>query len=61
MDMEDIFKDALFPYMGKGLDYKIIKKLIAEVESFVDDQKNIECVNCKGKKFKTTKEPWQAM
>ena len=46
MDMEQIFKEILYPYMGGGLDNKIIKLLIVEVEDFVEAQQTIKCNNC---------------
>ena len=59
--MEDIFYDILKEDFGDstGVSKLVAIRLIKEVESFVDDQKNIACNNCKGKKLKEMKEPWQ--
>ncbi len=61
MDMEDIFYDILEKYFldPSHLRRMVAKKLIKEVESFVDSQQHIKCVNCKGYKFKNIKERWQ--
>ena len=60
MDMEDIFSELLKITIKKPYFRELkVKQLIAEVKDFVDDQKNIECNNCRGKKFKVMKEPWQ--
>ena len=62
MDMEDIFYDIIIEWVLEDTKKNgriIVKRLIKEVEDFVDDQKNIACNNCKGKKFKAMKEAWQ--
>ena len=63
MDMEDIFNEILNSYIINRPNYcsSISKKLIKEVSDFVEAQQTIACNNCKGKKFKNLKEPWQAM
>ena len=69
MDMEDIFYEIIknYPRLNKDNPINMAEarlmaiKITKEVEDFVDDQKNIACNNCKGKKFKVMKEQWQAM
>ena len=63
LDMEDIIETILIeePSIREEIASYLTHKLIKEVADFVDHQKNIACNNCKGKKFKTMKEPWQAM
>ena len=64
MDMEDIFYDIILEWVLEDTKKNgriVAKRLIKEVVDFVDCQKNIACNNCKGKKFKTIKEAWQAM
>ena len=61
MDMEDIFYEILEKYFldPSHLRRMVAKKITKEVEDFVEAQQTIECNNCKGKKFKAMKEPWQ--
>lgn len=62
LDMEDIFTEILISRLINKTSARLIAiRLIEEVADFVDDQKNIACNNCKGKKFKDMKEPWQVM
>ena len=59
-DMEDIFTEVLVSRLIERTPARLIAvRLIKEVQDFVDAQKNIACNNCKGKKFKAMKEPWQ--
>ena len=60
IDMEDIFTEVLVSRLIERAPARLIAiRLIKEVADFVDDQKNIACNNCKGKKFKIMKEAWQ--
>lgn len=75
MDMEDIFEELVYKTIkdiwlnaeasGKtemqNISMDLVKKITAEVADFVDDQKNIACNNCKGKKFKYMKSACEAM
>lgn len=62
MDMEDIFYEIIQKGIVNHESIHITTiKLIEEVADFVEGQLTIECNNCKGKKFKIVKEPWQAM
>jgi len=62
MDMEDIFYKVLRNSLIKKTPARLIAiKIREEVADFVEAQQTIECNNCKGKKFKNVKEPWQAM
>lgn len=63
MDMEDIFYQLIKErFMCKMEPARLLAiRLIKEVEDFVEGQQTIKCNNCKGKKFKKIKEPWQAM
>lgn len=56
LDMEDIIFDII---IGRKPSKDLVKKIILEVADFVDNQQNIACNNCKGKKFKDLKERWQ--
>jgi hypothetical protein len=63
MDMEDIIFKIIWhiPYLScnRGQARASTKKIIKEVEGFVEAQQTIACANCKGRKFKFLKEPWQ--
>ena len=61
MDMEDIFYELIKKrFMCKMAPARLLAiKIREEVEDFVEAQQTIKCNNCKGKKFKTMKEPWQ--
>ena len=63
MDMEDIFYEILKKYFVGAFRRRrmVTKKLIREVESFVDAQKNIACNNCKGYKFSKLKEACEVL
>ena len=62
-DMEDIFYQLIKErFMCRMEPARLLAiKIREEVEDFVDGQQTIKCNNCKGKKFKIMKEPWQAM
>ena len=61
MDMEDIFYDIIKEVFSSRMARTrlIAIRIRKEVEDFVEAQQTIECNNCKGKKFKVMKEPWQ--
>lgn len=67
LDMEDIFYEIIknYPRLNKKNPINMAEarlmaiKLIKEVEDFVEGQQTIECNNCKGRKLKYMKEPWQ--
>ena len=65
MDMEDIFYEIIKEYPGLKINMPqarlIAIKITKEVEDFVEGQQTIECNNCKGRKFKYVKEPWEVM
>lgn len=60
-DMHDIFftilnKDFL---IEQPIASALAKRIRIEVSDFVEAQQTIKCANCKGRKFKFLKEPWQ--
>lgn len=68
MDMEDIIREILEknPYFASGVMANhvvefYLTKIIREITDFVEAQKHVACVNCKGYKFKNLKSACQVM
>ena len=59
-DMQDIFYEIIIKEHPHEIASFLSNKLIREVKDFVEAQKHIACVNCKGYKFKNLKTRAQA-